>query len=73
MIRMTTHRLIQVHGLEDTLSASARVSGRAAMNAARIGNFKAAAPFLRKAQRLNRIAERCRARPSADMAIAEAA
>ncbi len=68
MNRMTTHRLIQIHSLEDTLSASASVSGRAAMNAARIGNLGAAAHFMRKAQRLNRIAAKCRSRLEADMA-----
>jgi hypothetical protein len=58
---MTTHRLIQIHNLEDTLSSKARIASKAALNAGRICNMKAAAHFMRKAQRLNNIAAKCRA------------
>jgi hypothetical protein len=56
---MTTHRLIQVHVLFDTLSSRARVCRRAADNLARIGNDRGAAHYLRRASRLERIASAC--------------
>lgn len=59
---MTTHRLIQIHNLEDSMSSKFRIARKAADNLARIGNDKGAGYFLRRAVRFERIAISCRAR-----------
>ena len=59
---MTTHRLIQIHNLEDTISSKARIARRAADNLARIGNNNGAGYYLRAALRFEHIANACAAR-----------
>jgi hypothetical protein len=59
---MSTHRLIQVHNLLDTVSSKAIQSRRAADNAAMIRNSTATASFIRRALRLERIAATCEGR-----------
>lgn len=59
---MTTHRLIQIHNLEDNVSSKARIARRAADNLARIGNNKGAGHYLRAASRFEQIADKCRLR-----------
>jgi len=56
---MTTHRLIQIHNLEDTMSSKARIARRSADNLARIGNTNGAGYYLRRAMRFERIANIC--------------
>lgn len=58
----STHRVIQIHSLEDTLSSKARVYRRCADNLARIRNNTGAGHYLRRAIRAERIAAKCRAR-----------
>ena len=58
----TTHRLIQIHNLADSLESRARVSRRAADKATSINNRKANAYFLNRAERMERIVARCVAR-----------
>lgn len=59
---MTTHRLLQLHTLEDNMSSKARVARRAARSAFFIKNLKATAYFLERAKRYDRVAARCRGR-----------
>lgn len=59
---MTTHRLIQIHNLEDNMSSKSRTARRAADNLARIGNDKGAGHYLRAAFRFEQIAGKCRLR-----------
>ena len=58
----STHRIIQLHNLENTCSARARVLRRGADNLARIGNDKGAGYQLRRALKTERVAAKCRAR-----------
>lgn len=55
-MKLSTHRVIQLHILADTCAAHSRSSRRAATNAASIGNWNARAMFLRAAQRNARVA-----------------
>lgn len=59
---MSTHRLLQLHGLADDLSSRARVSRRAADKAASINNRNATVYFLRRAAQMERIVALCMAR-----------
>lgn len=59
---MSTHRVIQIHNLLDTLSSKARQCRRAADNLAAIRNDRGAGHYLRRAVRLEHIAARCSAR-----------
>jgi len=59
---MTTHRLIQIHNLEDTMSSKARIARRAADNLARIGNNNGAGHYLRAALRCEHIVSLCKLR-----------
>lgn len=52
---MTTHRFLQLHRLIDNASSRARQLNKAAVSALKIGNFKAADCFFRKATRLSTI------------------
>lgn len=60
--KLSTHRLIQIHTLEDDMSARARVAHRAANKALSINNMKAWAYFMKRECKFARIAVRCRAR-----------
>lgn len=59
---MTTHRTLQIHNLLDTASSKARVCRTGSANLARIGNTIGSASQLLRAQRFERIAERCQRR-----------
>lgn len=56
---MTTHRLIQIHNIEDTVSSKARVCRRAADNLARIKNYAGAGFYIYRALRFERISAKC--------------
>lgn len=72
MNMMTTHRTIQIHNLLDTVSSKARVCRTGSGNLARIGNTIGSASQLHRAQRFERIAERCQRRlGSAETALQE--
>ena len=59
---MSTHRLIQIHALFNTLSSKARQCRRAADNLARIRNDRGASHYLRRAARYARLAALCEGR-----------
>ena len=59
---MTTHRTLQIHNLLDTAESKARVCRTGSANLARIGNVAGSAFQLRRAQRFESIAERCKGR-----------
>ncbi len=59
---MTTHRTLQIHNLLDTAESKARVCRTGSTNLARIGNVAGSAFQLRRAQRFESIAERCKGR-----------
>jgi hypothetical protein len=72
MNMMTTHRTIQIHNLLDTVSSKAHVCRMGSANLARIGNAIGSASQLHRAQRFERIAERCQRRlGSAETALQE--
>lgn len=60
--KLSTHRLIQIHNLEDDMSARARVAHRAADKALSINNLKAWTYFIKRECKFARIAARCRVR-----------
>ena len=57
-MKLTTHRLIQLHNLADDLSSRARVCLRGAAHLQRIGNAKGAQYQRAKGLRLQVIAEK---------------
>lgn len=56
---MTTHRLIQIHMLADTMSSKSRSFRRAADNLARTGNINGATHYFRAAIRCERVLDAC--------------
>lgn len=65
-MKLSTHRLIQFHNLADDMSARARVSHRAAVNLARIGNEKGSRYMAARAARFASLADACAARLERD-------
>jgi len=59
---LSTHRTIQISNLLDTASSKARVCREGSANLARIGNTVGSSFQLHRAQRFERIAERCQRR-----------
>ena len=59
---MTTHRLIQVHNLLDSVSSKVRQCRRAADNLARIRNDRGADHYLRRVARYERLVALCEGR-----------
>lgn len=55
----STHRIIQISNLLDTVSSKSRVCREGSANLARIGNTAGSAFQLHRAQRFEHIAERC--------------
>ncbi|MCY1303262.1 hypothetical protein D9M68_694370 [compost metagenome] len=65
-MKLSTHRLIQIHNLGDDLSSRARVAHRASVNLARIGNAKGSRYYAVQAARLSSVADACSARLERD-------
>lgn len=61
-MRLSTHRLLQVWSLLDTVQSKARIAGRAAARAGRIGNDGARVYFENQRLRCTRIANACQRR-----------
>ena len=59
---MTTHRHIQIHNLQDTMSTLFHTCRKCAENAERIGNITAKRYYIRRAFRASKIVAKCRAR-----------
>ena len=59
---MTTHRVLQICSLLDTLESQGRTYNRCASNLASIRNTQGAGHYLRRAIRVERIAAKCRLR-----------
>lgn len=65
---MTTHRIMQLHNLRDTMLSKARIARRAAKNLDRINNRIGAGHYLRAANRYDCIARKALSRINARMA-----
>lgn len=65
-MKLSTHRLIQIHNLGDEMSARARVANRGAVNLARIGNQNGASFMAVRSARFAAIADACAARLERD-------
>lgn len=59
---ISTHRLLQLNGLLDTLDSRARVAMAAGVSSLKIGNLKAADFFFKKSIRINHARLACRSR-----------
>lgn len=59
---ISTHRLIQIHNLEDTCTSRARVLRRGAENLARIGNHKGEKYQIDRAARFESLSAKCQSR-----------
>jgi hypothetical protein len=62
MRKLSTHRLIQISQLLDTMESNARICRQGCANLARIGNSIGATDILFRAQRMEYIARECRDR-----------
>lgn len=65
-MKLSTHRLIQIHNLADDMSARARVAHRGAVNLARIGNRNGSRYMAARAARFSSLADACLARLERD-------
>ncbi|MFU3877731.1 hypothetical protein ACM7HL_34275, partial [Pseudomonas aeruginosa] len=65
-MKLSTHRLIQIHNLADDMSGRALVAHRGAVSLARIGNQKGSRYMAARAARFASLADACVARLERD-------